>query len=145
MKTLRACTLVALLALGLGLVACKSTLAPGGFYAPTNALGQAAAQPDKAFYIVDGSFATAYATIDAAFSWERKNRAELWKLSPGIKHTLDQIRPNAIEARAAYIRARQAYLLNRIPANLTDLQSALFRVQAVSSAVLASLPQNYPH
>jgi hypothetical protein len=119
---------------------CKSTPAPGGFYAPTNALGQAASAPDKAFYVADGSFATAYAALDATFTFERENRTALWKVSPSIKHALDDLRPKAVEARNIYIAARQAYLANPVPANLTALKTALTRVQQLSAAVVAALP-----
>lgn len=125
---------------------CKSTLEQSGAYAPdpvTNAVSGAVTQvtADKPFFIADGAFYLAYSAIDAAFTFERDNRATLWALSPDIKHALDKIRPDAVVARNSYIAARKGYLANPTPAGLSDLQFALAKIQQLQSAATAVLPK----
>lgn len=114
---------------------CATKLQDGGAYA---AVGTA---PDKAFYGIDASFDLGYSILDAAFNFERNNRAYLWSLSPDIKHTLDHIRPQATEVVATYGKARKAYMANPTPSGLTDLQTALGRMQQLSSAAQAVIPK----
>jgi len=130
---------------------CKSTLAPGGAYAPgsfvvttdpsgasvTNFVPSAAA--DKAFFVVDSAYDIAYSAIDAVFTFERENRLALWNLSPDIKHTLDKIRPQAWDANVRYARARQQYISNPVPAGLSTLQSTLAELQNLAASVQAAI------
>jgi hypothetical protein len=143
--------------LGLGLVCgfffsvgCKTTLEAGGAYAPavvtTNAAGQvvtnATAAPDMAFYATDAAFLTAYNIVDGVFTWERDNRAFLWKLSPDIKHGLDGIRPTAWEIRKEYLAARETYKANPTPAGLDLLNTLLAKMrqfQATAQTLSANL------
>lgn len=116
--------------------ACHTTkLEPGGAYALTNTV------PDMAFFAVDSSYDLAYSTIDAAFKFERDNRLMLWNVSPNIKHTLDAIRPKAVEADAAYLRSRAAYIANPTPTGLTVLQEILSKTQALAVSAQAALPK----
>jgi hypothetical protein len=105
------------------------------------AYSQANQAPDIAFYVTDASFVLAYATVDAAFKIERDNRAALWRLSPGIKRTLDKVRPEAVQVVQHYGEARKAYLANPTPIGLTGLNLALKRIEDLSGAVLAVLPK----
>lgn len=136
---------------------CKSTLAPGGAYAPGNFVVAtdpsgvtttnftATGVSDKAFFAVDSAYDFAYSTIDAAFTFERENRLALWKLSPDIKHTLDKIRLQAWDANVRYFRARQQYLSNPVPAGLSTLQSTLAELQNLAAAVqIAIAPAKTP-
>lgn len=138
-----------LLVLGLA-SGCATKLAEGGAYAPaqitvvtnadstlsTNVVQLAA--PDFAFYTVDSSFELAYNITQTCFKIERDNRALLWKISPQIKHTLDTIRPTAVDVVKRYGAARTAYMLNPTPAGLGALQNLLSRAQNVASAVQAA-------
>lgn len=139
-----------LVPLGMG---CAGKLAPGGDYSPgttslsTNASTgvittnfTATAAPDFAFFTADASFDLTYSAIDAIFNFERDNRNLLWSISPDIKHTLDKLRPQAVQIRNDYIAARIAYEANPIPANLTTLQDVLSRIKATLAAVQAAIP-----
>ena len=153
---------------------CKSTLQPGGAYAPaafsTNIVetyqsnlvsvvtgnvtnlswlvqtnyvpvvftNQTVA-PDMGFYLCDSAFSLAYDTLETGFKYERDNRAALWKLSPNIKHTLDQIRPEAAQAVLMYSAARNVYKKNPTPTGLSLLQTILAKVQVLSSSVAAAV------
>ena len=144
---------IALLALCLLLPSCASKLEGGGAYAPgttaytTNAAGEVAtnfnatAESDKAFFIADAAFWTAYSAIDGAFTFERENRDALWKLSTDVKHGLDKIRPDAVLYRNQYIAARKAYMANPTPAGLNLLESILGKVQQLQAAAVAVLPK----
>lgn len=112
---------------------CANTLEVGGAYAPT-----AAVKADAAFYQVDMAFDLAYTTLNAAFEYERENRTALWKVSPKIKHALDEIRPKAVDAKRRYALARKAYEKNPTPAGLNDLQTTLSTVQRLGSAAQAA-------
>lgn len=132
---------------------CHGKLENGGAYAPgTNALTidattgitstnfVATAAPDLAFFQVESAFDFAYSTIDAVFTIEHDNRLLLWKISPDIKHTLDKLRPEAVTIRNDYIKARIAYQANPVPANLSQLQTILARIQSTAAAVQAAIP-----
>ena len=122
--------------------ACSTTkLEPGGAYAPAGTNGVAVVAPDYAFFIADSSFDLAYSALDAAFTFERDNRALLWNVSHKIKHTLDQLRPQALTVRNQYIAARVAYIANPTPAGLSTLQTALAKIKQLSAAAQAALPK----
>jgi len=138
--------------LAIGFTGCKqSQLEQGGAYSPgitsyvTNADSTvstnftATAAPDLAFYAVDSSFDLAYTTADAAFSIERKNRAFLWKISPQIKKTCDQLRPQFWSYVGKYTAARDVYKSNPSPPNLTTLQTLYNQVKATADAVTAAV------
>lgn len=138
--------------MAIALVACRSVLERGGAYAPgtfvvaTNDSGVvvtnfiAISAPNRAFYIADASYDLAYSAVDAAFEFERKNRDMLWRLSPSIKKTLDDLRPKAWDVNVKWAKARQAYLMNPTPDGLTDLQRTLAELQNISNAARATLP-----
>src|SRR5262245_2666148 len=125
-------TFTALLSLSVGLLAgcVGKRLEPGGAYAPggfvvttnTGGVGETnfmpTAQADMAFYVADSSYDLAYSIIDGAFKFERDNRAALWRVSPSIKHTLDEIRPKALEIHKRWAAARQAYIANPVATGL---------------------------
>lgn len=130
------CSFIPLLA-GLSF-ACKKTLEPGGAYAATNTV------PDLTFYQVDAGFRAAYGTLDSAFNWERDNRADLWKISPKIKHDLDAIRPTAAEVVRNYAVARTAYKASPTPAGLSQLQTILAKAQQLMQTAQAVINNNLP-
>lgn len=130
-----ACLAISMALLPPATTGCKSTLAPGGAYAP------AGTQPDMAFFAADAAYQIAWNTINAAFDFERNNREYLFRLSPEVKHTLDSLRPNAVTANSEYLKAREAYKLNPVPDNLTALQSALAKIKQLLPAVTAVLPK----
>lgn len=138
MKRLIALVAVVALLAGAG---CKATLEQGGAYAPVDGSGAALIQPDYGFFIVDSAFDLAYSSIDAAFTFEYSNRVMLWRISPDIKHGLDSIRPQAVEIRNEYIKARAAYMANPVPAGLDQLQALLAKVQQLASTATALLPK----
>lgn len=118
----------------------KATLESGGAYAPanTNVVDTAVA---VSFYNTDLSYKVAWSAINTVFEFERNNRALLWNLSPNIKKTLDEIRPQAVAANAKYLAARQAYLdtpdqpgLDILHTILADLQKLVASVQVVLPA-----------
>lgn len=116
---------------------CGTTrLESGGAYAP---VGQV---PDMQFYVVDVAYDLAYSTIDAAFKFERDNRQMLWMTSPNIKRTLDQIRPQAVEANARYLAARAVYMNHPVPSNLSTLETILAEVQRLTATATSLLPRN---
>lgn len=133
-----------------GPMACKTkSLEQGGAYAPgaweTNADNsiafKASQAPDPTFYKIDAAYDLAYAAIDAIFSFEKNNRAYLWSLSPNIKHTLDDIRPKAVEANTRYLKARRVYISNPTPAGLSDLVTTLSQIQNLSAAASNAIPK----
>jgi hypothetical protein len=117
------------------------SLQQGGAYSPVDTNGVALVQPDLQFYQADAAFDLAYATIDAAFKFEFDNRALLWKTSPQIKRALDGVRPQATAAFIEWGKARQVYLLNPVPANLTVLQQILAKVQQLTLTAQSTLPK----
>lgn len=129
------------LTLLIGLSACKATLEPGGAYSPVDTNGVATVQPDYAFYVADAAFNIAAGTVDAAFKFESDNRPFLWRASPQIKRELDKVRPQATAAMLQWAKARQAYMLNPVPANLSTLNTVLAKMQQISGAVSAVLPK----
>jgi hypothetical protein len=124
---------------------CKSTLEPGGAYAPTTTDAQgvvtASQAPDKAFYIVDSTFALAYDTIQSVFKYERDNRVALFQISPDIKHSLDSIRPAVTDGVRKYTEARAVYKANPTPAGLDALHAALAKIQQLTTTATAVLPK----
>lgn len=116
-------------------------LEQGGAYAPVDTNGVATAAPDYAFFVVDSAYDLAYSAVDSVFTFERQNRAMLWAISPTIKHSLDNLRPQAWGIAVKYAKARAAYMANPVPANLTLLQQLLAEVQQLSATVQALLPQ----
>jgi len=143
-----ACSALAL-ALVVTTISCAHKLAPGGAYSgstiTTNAAGTVTTnqlfQGDYAYYVVEAAFALAYDSMDAAFKFERDNRAALWKVSPSVKHTLDTLRPQADSVVVTYTAAREAYEANPVPVNLTAMQTALAKIQQLSAAAVAALPK----
>lgn len=130
-----------LICASISLTGCKTPqLESGGAYAPVDTNGVATIAPDPVFYQVDAGFYLCYQAVDAAFTFERNNRALLWKLSPSIKHQLDGIRPLAWRAVTEYSAARAAYLGNPTPAGLSGLQAILAKVQQLQAAAAAVLP-----
>lgn len=123
--------------------ACKTNLAPGGAYSPsiTNSAGVVTTTPDLALYNADLAFKTAYDSINMAFNIEYNNRDYFWKLSPAIKHTLDQIRPQAQKVVNDYAAARTAYLANPTPPGLTGIQALLAKIQQLLLAANAAMAQ----
>jgi hypothetical protein len=151
MKNKTVLSLIACLGLAAVVVlpGCQATLESGGAYAPiiTNSVTGAvtlAQEPELAFYNVDAAYNLAYSTVDAAFNFERNNRALLWQISPGIKHSLDVIRPQAVSANLRYLAARSAYLANPVPAGLTQLQTVLAEVASLASAAQAAIAVQAP-
>jgi hypothetical protein len=126
---------------GLGSSCKNSRLEVGGAYAPvTGSTTNAAA--NLAFFQADSAYDLAYSAIDAAFKFEKENRAMLWKISPGIKHALDKIRPEAVNINRKYLAARAAYMAYPTPAGLGDLQTMLGQLQQLSAAAVAVLPKS---
>lgn len=133
---------------------CKTpSLEVGGQYAPlpvvsTNDIGVVSTNqvaPDVALFEVDSAFKMAYETVDTVFNLERENRALLWGVSHDIKHSLDKIRPDAAQAAKSYATARAAYLANPTMVNMSSMQAALTKIQALSSsatAVVSNLQTN---
>ena len=130
-------TIIAFLIAGclLFTIGCNTTLEEGGPYA------KAGQKADMPFYAVDAAFDIAYSTVDAAFKWERDNRAKLWVINKEIKRTMDKIRPEAANVLLLYSKARKTYLTNATPAGLTDLQSALSKAQQLAATALAVIPK----
>lgn len=138
------------------LTGCKTRLAQGGAYAPgtttittdlngvTSTNFVATAAPDKAFYLVDADYDLAYATLDAAFTFEKENRDALWKVSPEIKHTLDSIRPQAWIVNLQWAAARKVYAANPIPAGLSNLQTYLAQIKNLATAAQAAIAAGKP-
>lgn len=150
MKKIQSIILVAMTCF---LAGCATKLAPGGAYAPasatitTNELGTVTviftptSAPDLLFYGTDAAFMMAYSIVDAAFKFERDNRAMLWKISPDIKHGLDKLRPEATLVKRDYINARAEYVKNPIPPNLTLLEGVLTRANRLAASIAAVLPK----
>src|SRR5678815_4577228 len=144
MKTKLAAFMAAMV-IALSLIGCASgKLAPGGAYHPTDTNGVAISAPDAAFFAVDSSYRIAYNTVDTVFLFENDNRAMLWALSPTIKHTLDNIRPQAVAANVEYHKARDAYIANPVPANLDLLKQVLAKMQQLTATATAVLPKGNP-
>lgn len=136
--------------LTVAITGCKTHLASGGAYSPgefvvtTNVAGTTATNfvlssaQNIAFYEADTAYNAAYSIVDAAFKWESDNRAQLYKLTPEIKHTLDKIRPAAWQVQQRWAAARQAYEANPIPANLTAIQTLVAQIQSLVPTVTAA-------
>lgn len=135
LKHLLQATLIALVLATTASTCSSKRLEPGGAYAPA---GQ---QADMQFYAVDAAYDLAYYTIEAVFTFEMNNEVALWKLSPDIKHTLDKIRPQAWAANLEYHKARDAYMKNPVPANLSTLQAVVAKLQQLAVTASAVVPQ----
>jgi hypothetical protein len=127
-------------------VACKKTLEAGGAYAPvvitTNAttgglVTNTVVLPDLGFFQTDSAFRAGYASLDSLFTWERDNRLFLWGVSPKIKHTMDGIRPTAVQVVRDYAVAREAYKASPTPAGLSTLSTILAKLQQLQAAAAA--------
>lgn len=129
-----------LLPLLITLLGCKGTLAPGGAY-NTGSTNAVTIKVDYAFFVTDSAYNLAYSAIDAAFKFERDNRALLWGRTKQIKRELDRIRPQAVAANGKYLEARAVYLANPTPANLTILQALLAEIQRLTTTATAILPK----
>lgn len=141
MKAARLLAGIIVLALSLGLTGCttgNARLEPGGAYAAT---GQA---PDFLFYAVDSSYELALAAFKTASKLEIDNRKTFWTISQDIKHTLDEIRPKALEVDRTYSRARGAYLKNPTADGLAGLQTILGQFQQLANAAIAAIPKQNP-
>lgn len=131
----------------LAIAGCITRLEPGGAYAPlaitnaTTGVITPAPVPDMAFYTIDATYALTWAAMDGAFAFEKANRLALWRLSPNIKHSLDQIRPQAWAINVQYHKARDAYKAVPVPANLAALEQSLARTRQLLAAITAVLPQ----
>ena len=123
---------------------CATHLEPGGAYAPVTTNVDGTLTPlsiaDVGLFAADSAFDLAVSAMDTVFKIERENRVFLWRQSPEIKHALDSIRPQAVEAKRRYAMARAAYLENPVPANLSTLQTILLEAQALTAAATAALP-----
>jgi hypothetical protein len=141
MQYLKKTVLFNLILAALFLAGCGTArLESGGAYAPVDVNGAPLVQPDYQFFVVDSAADLAYGTINAAFEFEMRNERLLWSISPEIKRGMDKVRPTAVEARNQYARARAAYLVNPVPANLTQMQALLAKLQQISATVTAVLP-----
>ena len=134
MKTIRRLGLMGLLAVCLtGCVLFdKDKLAAGGAYAQSET---AAAMPE--LFVTDASFDLAYQALDTAFKYERDNRQLLWQLSPDIKKRMDALRTEANRVATDYAVARQTYLAQPTPVNLSNLNTVLRKLQQANTAALA--------
>lgn len=125
-----------------------ATLEPGGSYAPlpiTNVDGTVTApRADFELFVADQSFLLAKDAVSTVMTFERDNRALLWSVSPQIKHSLDKLRPQVLEAETRYAYARRVYLAQPGPENLNTLQGILTELQRLSTTAQAVLPQNRP-
>lgn len=138
MKKLFAPLLAAVALVLLATTGCnKTTLQPGGAYAPTNSVGAQVIAPDVAFYQIEAGFKFAHQTIMTAFELEYDNRALLWKLAPDIKQGLDNIRPGFNEGVLEYSKARDAYRANPTPVNLKGMDFWLAKLKQLASTAEA--------
>jgi hypothetical protein len=117
-------------------VGCAGRLESGGAYYP---VGQVA---NVALYKIDASYSFAYTVIDSVFTYERDNRVALWAISPKIKHSLDAIRPTAVQVNQKWAIARSAYEQNPIAANMTALETVLQEIQKLAAAAQAAIVVN---
>ena len=131
-----------ILVASLFLASCAShRLESGGAYAPVGEYGTNTVAPDIGFFAVDSAYRIAYSSVDAIFQLEKDNRATLWKLNPEIKHTLDRIRPQAVEANRQYIVARKVYISKPTPANLDIMSAVLAKIQQLTATATAVIPK----
>ena len=133
---------VTLAIIGLGSSCRSARLGPGGAYSGVSTNGVTNSVAQLAFFQADSAYDLAYSAIDAAFKFERDNRALLWKLSPDIKHVLDKIRPQASEINMRYLAARAAYIAYPTPAGLGELQTITDQLRQLSAAAVAVLPKH---
>lgn len=114
----------------------KDKLEAGGAYSATDV---AAAMPE--LYVADSSFDLAVSGLTTTFNFEQDNRQLLWAITPDIKHSLDRIRIQAGAIKVEYAVARNAYLANPVPANLSTLNTILAKLVAVNSTALTVINQ----
>jgi hypothetical protein len=107
-------------------------LETGGPYAES---ATQAAMPE--LFVLDSGFDLAYSALDAAFRYEKNNRAALWLISPDIKHSMDKLRLEAKRVVLDYAIARTAYKANPVSVNLDMVSAALAVLQNVNNAALA--------
>ncbi len=129
------------------LSACATKLAPGGAYAPTTTNTVDGVQvvtptsaPDTALFAIDTTFDFLYGTVQNVFKLERDNRELFKSISPKIKATLDDLRPPTKQAIVEFAKARQAYINNPTPVNLSLLDTILSKLKATGAAAEAVLP-----
>jgi DTW domain-containing protein YfiP len=96
-------------------------------------------QPDRALFIADSSYKLAYDAIAAVMMFEFQQRAELQKVSPKIKTSLDALRPRVVDIDRRWAQARQAYKVNPVPANLNTVQLVLAEIQQLVPVVQSQL------
>lgn len=106
-------------------------LQTGGAYAASETQ---AAMPE--LYAVDSSFDLAYTALDTAFKYEKANRNALWAINPMIKKRMDALRVEAQRVNIDFAVARQAYLANPVPGNLSTLNQVLAKLQAANATAL---------
>lgn len=125
-----------------------ATLEQGGAYAPlpvTNIDGTVTQQGSAyELFVIDQSFQLAHTAVATVFQFERDNRALLWQVSPEIKHSLDRIRPQVVDAETRFAVGRKAYIAAPVPQNLTTLQGILTELQRLSLTAQAVVPANNP-
>lgn len=134
-------TLLALLPLLIALAGCQARLESGGAYAPVDAAGKPTSAPDLQFYQVDTAYMVAYGAIDFVFKFEFDNRALLQTVSPEIQKSLDQIRSQAWQVNVTYHKARDAYLLKPVSAELDGMRKALAKIEQLTAAANAAMPK----
>lgn len=117
---------------------CKTKLEPGGAYAPVDPAGNVLGT-DTGLALADASYKLAYDTMFAVFKYERDNRAELFALSPRVKHGLDALRPQVVAVDRRWAIARSTYRVNPTPAGLGTLQTILAEIQRLLPVVQAEL------
>jgi len=133
------------LAMVAGFTACKTQkLETGGAYAPIAADGTQVIAPDLGLYAADSAFKLAHTAVNIAFEFERDNRAFLKTISPEIKKSLDDLRPQAVACWVAYAKARTAYLQYPTPAGLDRLASITGKMTQLLNAANAVIPKEQP-
>jgi hypothetical protein len=122
---------------------CKTAkLEPGGVYAPTNAVGQVVYN-NAGLALADASYMFAYETIQGVFKFERDNRLQIWAISPSVKHSLDDIRPDVVAIDRRWAEARKLYKANPTPAGLSVVQSIISEIERLLPVVQQQLEPVY--
>lgn len=109
----------------------QQKLETGGAYAASETQ---AAMPE--LYAIDSSFDLAYTALDTAFKYEKANRTALWAINPMIKKRMDALRVEAQRVNIDFAVARQTYLANPVPGNLSTLNQVLGKLQAANAVAL---------
>lgn len=125
---------------------CKTTLEPGGAYAPvtintnaTTGVVTTNTAPDVLLYRVDLSYRLAKTAFYEVSQWEAENRTNLWTLSPEIKHTLDHARTDFKKWERDFVTARDAYVASPNQAQGSLLEKVLAKLVAAKNAATAVL------